>query len=64
MKQLLGHRSINSTLMYTQLVSFKENEFHVKIAENVEEACEPMKAGFRYETGEYNDGGKIFGKPK
>ena len=63
-KQLLGHRSINSTLMYTQLVSFKENEFHVKIAENVEEACELMKAGFRYETGEYNDGGKIFRKPK
>jgi len=63
-KQLLGHRSINSTLMYTQLVSFKEDEFHVKVATNVEDACELVNAGFQYVTGEYADGGKIFRKRK
>jgi integrase len=63
-KQLLGHKNINSTLLYTQLVSFKEDEFHVTVAENVDEACELVEAGFQYVTGEYNDGGKIFRKPK
>ena len=63
-KQILGHRSINSTLLYTQLISFKENDYHVKIAMNVKESCELVKAGFQYVTGDYNDGGKIFRKPK
>jgi len=63
-KQLLGHKSINSTLMYTQLVNFKEDEFHVRIAKNVKEACELVEAGFEYVTGEYEDGGKIFRKRK
>lgn len=64
MKQLLGHRSINSTLMYTQLVSFREDEFHVKLAKDVGEACGLVEAGFQYVTGQYEDGGKIFRKRK
>ncbi|RLG98471.1 hypothetical protein DRO28_02570, partial [Candidatus Bathyarchaeota archaeon] len=63
-KQLLGHKSINSTLMYTQLVNFKEDEFHIRVARNVEEACELVKIGFEYVTGEYDNGGKIFRKHK
>ncbi|MFC1486365.1 tyrosine-type recombinase/integrase [Thermoproteota archaeon] len=63
-KQILGHKSINSTMLYTQLVNFKENDYHVKVANNVKEACEFVKSGFRYVTGEYTDGGKIFRKPK
>jgi integrase/recombinase XerD len=63
-KQLLGHRSINSTLLYTQLVNFKETDYHVKVANGVKEACELVKAGFQYVTGDYSDGGKIFRKPK
>ena len=49
-KQLLGHRNINSTLVYTQLVNFEGDEFHVKIAKTLEEACELAKAGFEYFT--------------
>ena len=30
----------------------------------MDEACEMVKAGFEYITGEYNDGGKIFRKRK
>ena len=63
-KQILGHRNINSTLLYTQLVNFKENDYHVRVANNVKEACELVKTGFQYVTGDYNDGGKIFRKPK
>ncbi len=49
-KQLLGHRSINNTLLYTQLVSFQSDEFHVKTAKTVKEACELAKVGFDYFT--------------
>jgi integrase len=63
-KQLLGHKSINSTLLYTQLISFKENDYYVKVAHSVDEACELVKTGFQYVTGDYSDGGKIFRKPK
>lgn len=49
-KQLLGHKSINSTLMYTQLVDLREDEFHVKVARNVKEASELVKIGFQYVT--------------
>ena len=63
-KQILGHKSINSTLLYTQLISFKDKDYHVKVAQDVQEACELVKTGFQYVTGEYTDGGKIFRKPK
>jgi integrase len=63
-KQILGHKSINSTLLYTQLVNFKETDYHVRVASNVKEAFELVKSGFQYVTGEYTDGGKIFRKPK
>jgi hypothetical protein len=63
-KQIFGHRNINSTLLYTQLVNFKEPDYHVRVANNVKEACELIKSGFQYVTGEYRDGGKISRKPK
>ncbi len=49
-KQLLGHRNINSTLVCTQLVNFECDDFHVKTAKTLEEACELAKAGFEYFT--------------
>jgi integrase len=63
-QMILGHRSILSTRLYTQLVNFKENDYHVRIAHNIDEACELVKAGFQFVTGEYSDGGKIFRKTK
>jgi len=53
-KQLLGHKSINSTLMYTQLVSFKEDEFHSAVAVTVEDAKKLIEGGFEYVC-TYND---------
>ena len=49
-KQLLGHRNINNTLVYTQLVSFKSDEYHVRTAKTLKEACELAEAGFEYFT--------------
>lgn len=42
----------------------QRTDYHVKIASNVKEACELVRAGFQYVTGDYNDGEKIFRKPK
>jgi hypothetical protein len=64
-KELLGHRSIESTMKYIQLAKFEEPEkFTCRIAKDVEEAKELVEAGFEYATGEYDDDGKIFRKRK
>lgn len=47
---MLGHRNINNTLIYTQLVTFESDEYHVKTAETLKEACELAEAGFEYFT--------------
>jgi len=44
--------------------STKNCEYDVRLAKNVDEACELVKVGFEYVTGEYSDGGKIFRKRK
>jgi len=49
-KQLLGHKSITNTLIYTQLVSFESDEYHVRVAKTLKEACELAEAGFEYFT--------------
>jgi len=63
--KLLGHKNIKNTLIYTQLLPFKEeDQFICKVACNTGEACKLIEDGFTYVTGEYDDGGKIFRKPK
>jgi integrase len=50
-KQFLGHKDIDSTLLYTQLVNFeKPDQFHVKTAKTIKEAENLIKAGFEYVT--------------
>jgi integrase len=46
--RLLGHKNINNTLIYTQLVNFKNDEYISKVAKNAEEACQLVEAGFEY----------------
>jgi len=52
--KLLGHRNIKNTLIYIDLenVLFSEqnDEFHVKVAKTVEEACKLAEVGFEYFT--------------
>jgi integrase len=61
-KQLLGHKSINNTLIYTQLVNFESDEYHVRVAKTLKEACELAEAGFEYFT--TIEGVQVFRKRK
>jgi integrase/transposase-like protein len=47
-KQLLGHRNINSTLVYTQLVKFEGDEYYSATAKTTEEAKQLVEVGFEY----------------
>lgn len=62
----LGHRNIKNTLIYIDLenvlFSGQSDEFHVKTAETVEEACRLAEVGFEYFT--TTDDTQIFRKRK
>jgi hypothetical protein len=45
---LLGHRSIESTLVYTHLIDFEGDEYHSAVAKSVEEARKLLEEGFEY----------------
>ncbi len=45
---LLGLRNIESTLVYTQLISFESDEYHSAVAKTVEEARKLLEQGFVY----------------
>ena len=50
-KRLLGHRKLESTMMYIELVTFDNpEEFTCRATENIEEAKELIEAGFEYIT--------------
>lgn len=46
--QLLGHKSIKNTLVYTHLVDFGGDEYVCKVARTVDEAKELVENGFDY----------------
>ena len=47
-KELLGHRDIKSTLIYTHLVNFEGDDFHSATAKTVEDAEKLITSGFDY----------------
>ena len=60
--QLLGHRNIKNTLIYTHLVNFKNDDYIAKVAHSEKEACELIEAGFDFVC-EFNEN-KLFRKRK
>jgi len=60
--QLLGHKSIKNTLVYTHLVDSGGDEFVCKVAKNVDQAKELIESGFDYVADV--DGVKLFRKRK
>jgi integrase len=47
--QLLGHKNIKNTLVYTHLIDFKnDDEFAVKVAKTIDEACLLLESGFEF----------------
>jgi integrase/recombinase XerD len=65
-QRLLGHKNIQNTLIYitieNALFTEANDEFHVRTAKTVEEACKLVEVGFEYVT--EIDGIKIFRKRK
>lgn len=62
-KQRLGHKKLETTMFYTQLITFSENEeYTCKTATNLTEATELIENGFTYVT--EIDGYKLFRKRK
>jgi integrase len=47
-KEMLGHRSIETTLLYTQLISFENDDYHSAVAKTVDEARTLLETGFEY----------------
>jgi integrase len=56
--QILGHKNIKNTLIYTHLVNFETDAYVCKIANTVEEAKALVEQGFDYVT--EVDGMKLF----
>lgn len=48
--QVLGHRNIKNTLIYTQLVDFDNDEYTARVAHNTKEDKELIESGFQYVT--------------
>lgn len=65
-KSLLGHKSIKSTMIYINLdraiFATENDEFNVKVVEDLEEACKLVEVGFEYVTD--MEGRKLFRKRK
>jgi integrase len=61
-KQQMGHKRIETTLIYTQLLNLNDDEWTCKTASNVNEATSLIEAGFEYVT--EIDGAKLFKKRK
>jgi hypothetical protein len=64
-QHLLGHKSILNTQLYINLEQaiFEVNEdYDVKIAENLDDACKLLEVGFEYVTD--MEGKKLFRKRK
>ena len=47
----MGHRNIKNTLVYIDLADFNDDEeYIVKVATSIKEACQLVEAGFEYVT--------------
>jgi PP-loop superfamily ATP-utilizing enzyme len=44
----LGHRNIQITLLYKQIINFESDEFHLATANNIQETQRLVEAGFEY----------------
>ena len=48
MKQVLAHKSLDNTMLYTQLIDFKDDEFTAVVAHSEEEIVKLAEAGFEF----------------
>jgi len=48
--RLLGHKNIKNILIYTQLVTFQNDDYTCKVKASIKEAAELIEAGYGYIT--------------
>jgi len=60
--KVLGHKNIQNTLIYTQLINFESDQFHSATARTIEEAQKLVESGFSFVCDV--EGFKLFRKPK
>lgn len=46
--QQLGHRNIENTIIYTQLITFESDEYNTALAKTIDEEDKLIKAGFEF----------------
>jgi integrase len=63
-QQILGHKKLETTDLYTQLINFESDEWHVAHARNLEEENKLIEAGFEYVRYSEKDSVAIYRKPK
>jgi integrase len=61
-KKLLGHKKIENTMKYMQLIQFKDNEYEVATATTLDKAKSILASGFDYIT--EKNGIMLFREPK
>jgi hypothetical protein len=47
-KRLLGHRKLENTEIYTHLIDFESDEWHMSTAHSLDEEKKLIEAGFEY----------------
>ena len=65
-KRILGHKTLSSTEVYINveqaIFQIANDEYHVKVAHDLKEACQLLETGFEYVTD--MEGAKLFRKRK
>jgi site-specific recombinase XerC len=56
-KQLLGHKAVKNTEIYTHLLSFRSDDHHVAFAKDLNEEAKLIEASFEYVR--YSDVDKV-----
>jgi hypothetical protein len=59
LKENLGYKSINSTIIYNHLMYFEPEEYPSRNAKNIMEAQKLVDAGFEYVSDSHEEG-KLF----
>ena len=63
-KHLLGHKQIKNTEVYTHLINFERDDYHVAFAKTLEEEKELIEAGFEFVRYSEKDEVAIYRKRK
>jgi len=63
-KHLLGHKKLENTEIYTHLIDFQNDEYHVKHAKNLEEESKLLESGFEFVRYSMEDKVAIYRKRK